>query len=544
MFFTPLAIARKSPMKVAWTIAGLVLCLFFGFPLVTVALESKADITCTISRPAVPQSISPSIYGLAAPSLPTVTNWNVPLIRWGGNTAECYNWQLGNAWNTGKDWFFENVAIEPHAWQNFLARGEGAGTRVFLNLPLIGYVAKDSTSHSFSIKKYGPQQQHDPSRPDAGNGVRSDGALVVGNDRADSAVVANPEFVAAWVRAMKTQFPKPFAERRVIFALGNEPMLWNLAHRDVHPDPISYDEYLSRFVNLAKAVKTAAPEAEIAGPELWGWPAYFQSAQDRDRKSEDDRRRHGGEDFLPWFLGRMREQERQGGVRLLDYVTVHFYPQAQGVFSPDVDPAATKLRLETVRSLWDATYQDPSWIQAKVELLPRLKRWVAAAYPGTKIGLTEYNWGGEEDISGALALADILGTFGREGLDLACYWSTPAEGSFAAAAYALYRNTDGAGAHFGGEALLTSWEGGLPENLSVYAAMDRAARAATVIVVNKSGLPRSLRLRWQGVDVSAGPGYVVDGSAPRIAATTKSVSPLQPISIAARSAVHVRFVLK
>jgi len=56
-----------------------------------------------------------------------------------------------------------------------------------------------------------------------------------------------------------------------------------------------------------------------------------------------------------------------------------------------------------------------------VELIPRLKRWVAQCYPGLKIGITEYNWGGEDDISGALALADILGVFGREGLDLGCY---------------------------------------------------------------------------------------------------------------------------
>jgi hypothetical protein len=143
-----------------------------------------------------------------------------------------------------------------------------------------------------------------------------------------------------------------------------------------------------------------------------------------------------------------------------------------------------------------------------------------------------------------LALADLLGIFGREGLDLACYWSTPAEGSFAAAAYALYRNADGAGAHFGDEALLTRWEAGPPENVSVYAALDRAAKAATVIVVNKSGIPRSLRLQWQGIEVAAGPGYVVDSSGPRVTAIMKLASPLQSLSLAARSAVHLRFALQ
>jgi hypothetical protein len=531
-------------MNVTGCIAGLLLFLMSGFPLASLAQEPETDFTCTISRPAEPAQISPSIYGLAVPSLSTITNLKVPLIRWGGNTAECYNWQLENAWNTGRDWYFENVAVDRHAWQNFLQRGEQTGARVFLNLPLIGFVAKDTSSHSYSIKKYGAQQQHDPSRPDAGNGLRSDGTPVLGNDRADSAVAAGPEFIGAWVKAMKTQFPKLFSERRIIFALGNEPMLWHITHRDMHPEPVSYDEYLNRFVGLAKAVKAAAPEAEIAGPELWGWPAYFQSAQDLELKTNDDRRRHGGEDFLPWFLRQMRTQEIQGGVRLLDYVTVHFYPQAQDVFSPAVDVSATRLRLESVRSLRDPSYQDPSWIKTKVNLIPRLKRWVAESYPGTRIGLTEYNWGGEDDISGGLALADILGTFAREGLDLACYWLTPKEGSFAAAAYALFRNADGAGANFGGQILQTRFDVATPENLSVYAAIDNTAGTAIIIAVNKSGLPRTLRLRWQGINVAPGPAYTLDSSEPRLGATAQSVSPSQQITLAARSAVHLRFALK
>ncbi len=526
-------------------ITRLIYCLLCLFTWEAQGQEPKADFTCIISQPSVPVEISPDIYGLAAPSASTVTKWKVPLIRWGGNTSERYNWQLGNAWNTGKDWYFENVAVGPNAWQNFLERAERAGTRVFFNLPLIGFVAKDTISHSYSIKRYGPQQGQDPYRPDAGNGIRPDGAPVVGNDRADSAIVANPEFIVAWVQEMKKQFPKLFSERRIVFALGNEPMLWHLTHRDIHPEPVSYDEYLSRFVNMAKAIKKAVPEAEIAGPELWGWPAYFQSAKDIETKGNDDRRRHGGEDFLPWFMRQMRTQESIGGVRLLDYVTVHFYPQAQNVFSPAVDLSATRLRLETIRSLWDPNYPDPSWINAKVNLIPRLKRWVAETYPGTKIGLTEYNWGGEEDISGALALADILGILGREGVDLASYWSTPADGSFAAAAYALYRNADGAGAGFGSALMLTHWEGSSPpENVSVFASLDYSTGVASVIAVNKSGVPRNLRLKWDGLMVDAGSAFALDSIVPRVMALTESVSPLRILNVAARSAVHWRFNLK
>ena len=53
-----------------------------------------------------------------------------------------------------------------------------------------------------------------------------------------------------------------------------------------------------------------------------------------------------------------------------------------------------------------------------VRLIPRVKEWVDQYYPGTKIGITEYNWGAEAHINGATSQADVLGIFGREGLDI------------------------------------------------------------------------------------------------------------------------------
>ena len=46
--------------------------------------------------------------------------------------------------------------------------------------------------------------------------------------------------------------------------------------------------------------------------------------------------------------------------------------------------------------------------------------------PNTPIGRTEYNWGAENHISGATAQADVLGILGREGVDIANRWVTPA----------------------------------------------------------------------------------------------------------------------
>ncbi len=284
----------------------------------------------------------------------------MPLNRWGGNTASRYNWKLGTAWNTGRDWFFENVAVEDRAWEQFVDRSYRSNSRVVISLPLVGYVAKDTTSNSFSIEKYGPQQKFDSYRPDAGNGVRPDGSPVTENDPLDASIPFGADFLKEWIVSMVDKYPDMFKKNRVIFALGNEPMLWNIVHRDVHPQPTSYDEFFTRFKQTASVIKEIVPNAPVAGPELWGWPVYFQSAFDRENRGEKDRKTHGQMDFLPWFLKQLKTHEDQTGQRLLDYLTIHFYPQAQGVYSSRIDEKTRRLRVESTRSLFDVTYRDPS----------------------------------------------------------------------------------------------------------------------------------------------------------------------------------------
>jgi hypothetical protein len=496
--------------------------------------------------PSVLTAISPDVYGVAAAPETFLRRYQVPLNRWGGNTASRYNWKLGNAWNTGHDWFFRSVAVEEQAWQTFLQRSVATGGRALVSVPLVGWVAKDTSSHSFSVKKYGPQRKTAPESPDAGDGVRPDGSLIRDNEPSDASLVADPQFVAEWVREMRRQFPELFARRRIVLALGNEPMLWNKTQRDVHPLPVDYDEYLKRFIKMAQAIRSVAPAVPIAGPELWGWPAYFQSAQDRETHTNRDRRKHGGQPFLSWFLTQMHRHEQRTGERLLNYLTLHFYPQAQGVYSSAADEQTRLLRLQTTRSLYDPSYRDPSWINATVELVPRLKRWVESCYPGLKIGLTEYNWGGQEDMSGALALAEVLGILGREGLDLACLWTWPRENTLAAQAYAMYRNVDGTGKKFGDARLSVSWESS-PQwrPLSCFAAYERSEGVLTVDGVNKSAGPVRFSLQLPSANSAAVEGYCVSRQSPMIKKMTRKFELRDnrfTFTFNAESIYHLRFV--
>jgi hypothetical protein len=187
----------------------------------------------------------------------------------------------------------------------------------------------------------------------------------------------------------------------------------------------------------------------------------------------------------------MKAYEQAHAVRILDYLDLHYYPQANGVALADAGNAATQaLRLRTTRSLWDPTYVDESWIDDMgweggiVKLIPRMKDWVTANYSGTQLAVTEYNWGALDHINGAVAQADVLGIFGREGLDLATLWGPPEIDQPGAYAFRMYRNYDGQHHTFGDVSVrATSADQG---RVSIYAAQRSGDNALTIVVINKS----------------------------------------------------------
>src|ERR1019366_2353802 len=116
--------------------------------------------------------------------------------------------------------------------------------------------------------------------------------------------------------------------------------------------------------------------------------------------------------------------------------------------------------------------------------IPRLQQIIAQNYPGTKLALTEYNFGALDDINGALAQADLLGIFGYQGLDAAALWGPPTPTDPGAYAFKIYRNYDGIGNTFGEtSAKSTSAD---QSQLSVYGAL-RSDGNLTAMVINKTG---------------------------------------------------------
>jgi hypothetical protein len=478
---------------------------------------TSGPVAITVNATLNPRPINPLIYGVAFAEAGELAELNAPLNRWGGNSTTRYNWQL-NADNKANDWYFQSIANSSAtpgaAADSFISATRTGGAEPVLTIPMVDWMPKLASGRgklaSYSITKYGPQTGNDWEWfADAGNGVGTNAAtgntwLIVTNNPADANSLTNSTFQQTWVRHLTNSWGRATNGGVRYYCMDNEHTLWHSTHRDIHPVGTTMQEIRNRLFDYGAKVKVVEPDAVLLAPEEWGWPGYLYSGYDWQWAGDHgnwnpgsfpDRATNGGWDYGPWLLDQARQYELANGVRLLDVFTLHIYPQGANQFTDDVSQSTQLGRNRSTRALWDPNYVDESWISAVIKLIPRMRDWVAAYYPGTKIGITEYNWGAEGHINGATAQADLLGIFGREGLDLATRWTTPAAGTPAFKAIQMYRNYDGNKATFGDTSVAATAPN--PDEVATFAALRSTDGALTIVAINKmltSNAPVSLTL--------------------------------------------------
>jgi hypothetical protein len=531
-----------------------------------------AALTVDVATPGNP--ISPDIYGMdayllhgTAADATAVAPTNITVDRWGGDSTERYNY-LADVTNSVDDWYFENQtgnggdgwpAVSGVTAFNALVQSNNtSGIKTLGTVPVLGWVAKDSTSCSFPQATY-PNQLAVNSKaafsndgrecgsgvyPDGISGCTSSSGCDIPSDPtvtsiaepppappAASAVTASwaqSTWAGGWTEYLVNQFGLGNSGAGVaIYDLDNEPSWWDSNDADVHPLPFTYDEVTKGGIGTALAIKTVDPTAEVSGPVMDFWWDYFYSKKDVESgwgtgpcfapwSNPADRTAHGGVPFVEYYLQQFAAAQKTYGVRLLDYVDLHTYfaaeyPAGSGnsvAFATAGDTGMQQARLNSTRAFWDPTYTDsssnfpqpnysanPSSLSCTVpqqapQAIPMMRTWVANDYPGTKLAIDEYNWGGMESINGALAQADILGIFGREGLSLGTMWPTtdPSQQIPGMMAFQVYRNYDGKKSTFG-DTVLPSTSGAANANqgtLSIYAALRSSDDAVTVVVINKT----------------------------------------------------------
>ena len=458
-----------------------------------------ATIAVTVDPTADRRPISPLIYGVNFGTTPQFAALPYPLRRWGGNRMTRYNY-LADVSNTASDWFFMNIpegggtglpgASTANLW---LDETLGAGAEAIMTVPMIGWTPRDRAGRwGFSVAKYGAQQRTEAGElgfgnADAGNGVLLNGTRITWNDPLDTSMAIGPSFVTGWVQHLVGRHGAAGEGGVNFYALDNEPGLWHETHRDVHPQPVTYDELWTRTLDYATAVKAADPQAQVLGPAAWGWCEYFHSAAD-NCQSGADQAAHGGMPLLEWYLAQNRARELATGVRPVDYLDIHYYPQVNGVALTD-DEAVAGPRLQSLRSLWDPAYVDGSWIDVPVRLIPRMKAIIAERSPGVKLAITEYNWGGDTGISSALAQAELLAIFGREGVDLATRWVAPVAPSRVLEAFRLFLDYDGLGHSLAGESVRATSAN--VDEVGAYAIL-RSGTEVAVLLFNKATTARQV----------------------------------------------------
>ena len=468
---------------------------------------------------------------------------HIGVRRWGGDSASSYNWQL-DLENLNVNLFFTTYLVGDgvhNSFDLFHERNLETGTVSLSTFPLLDWTPKlppDSAltpnyqySCSFPVSTYGQQQQTEPGDSQCGNGIALSTGDQIVNDPNDVYQPITPAFGGQWVAAMLNKYGPANDGGVQMWDLDNEPEWWDGTHPDIYHqaafpvEPATYDDMLARNLAAAQAVKAADPTALVVGPVAAGWPGYLFSKKDFESgwgtgphfqywANPVDRNAHGGMPWLEYFLQQMQAASNQAGTRLLDYLDVHGYvgpcvtndcSTSATAFGTAVDPASTALRMQSTRAFWDPNYIVPvvtpptdsnpcddynamcdvDGQQHPPMLIPRMIGWVNQYFPGTKTAITEYNWGALEDITGAVAQADLLGIFGAYGLDMATMWPDTSFklGVPGAFAFQIYLNYDGAGNHFGETSVSATSSD--PDTMSIFSAQ-RADSALTVMVLNKS----------------------------------------------------------
>jgi len=404
----------------------------------------------TVSPSADRRPISPYIYG-SNHDIVGFDGWTS--MRLCGNRMSTYNWE-NNASNAGHDgippntnddwWLVEGLRAY---WPTTVTNGTRAPACVItrfhdaavarkayslVGLQSAGYVAAD-TNHVVRVDEVAPSPRWRKvvARPDAGlPGLRA---------------VCMEELV----RLLVGRYGTADGARGIRgYSLDNEPGLWHETHPLMHPKPATCREVIDKSVALAKVVKDVDPHAESFGPGPWGMTAMDRLSDKSDWKEINAKERYGW--FLDYYLSEMRRASDALGVRLLDVLDLHWYADAGNVRN-----GGGTAVMNAPRSLWDASYREPTWIgrwfSRNLPLLVKARESIDTHYPGTKLAISEYNWSMADRIEGGLAQVEALGVFGRMGVHLACYYQPEwqADNRYAAAAFRLFRNYDGKGGRYG-----------------------------------------------------------------------------------------------
>ena len=483
---------KKRIMSAALAVIMTTTAVFTGTEYAESESSGSYDLEVNVSTDGYRREISPYIYGVNSDFRTEEYLYDATAgsARQGGNRFSGYNWET-NYSNAGRDWlhnsdqylvdFDKELQAIPGGPAIEFAQ-EAAAKKVpykITTVQMAGYVSADDDGEV-------TEDQIAPSERWLEVRARKGSEFSMTPDTTDDYVYID-EYVNYLV---ETLGDASTATGYQAYNLDNEPSLWSSTHSRMHPDKVTCEEIVTKSIDYSSAIKDVDPKAEIFGLALYGVGAYvsFNSAPDWAEHSDEY------DWFISYYLDEMRKAEEEQGKRLVDVIDVHYYSEAKGQCRVTecedyTHTECVEARLQSPRTLYDPMYIENSWIgnsfQGYLPIFPKLNESIEEYYPGTKLALTEYNFGGGDHISGAVAEADALGVFASNGVYVSNLWAINSDFTYQLAAIDLYTNYDGNGSHFG-DTLVTASTSDITKG-TAYASIHGADESKlNIVLTNKS----------------------------------------------------------
>ncbi len=473
----------------------LIFSLFFSIK------TTFAQVTIAIDPTKAVKTISPNIYGrnnslsstpLSAAELIKLQDAGVKFLReGGGNNSTKYNWK--KHLSSHPDWYNNVYSHDWDADVSYFNNNFPPDVTGMWSFQLIGKAA-NNTSNNFNDWGYNSSQWW--------SGVQQNlagGGTVNAGGGSNATVNGNPNlYLQNWTADSTTDIlPYWFntlgipQSRATYWNMDNEPEIWHGTHDDIVNSSLAAETFMQNYFAVAKKARAKFPAIKLVGPVTaneWQWFNWMNTITGSDGNTYP---------WLKFFIKRCAEEQQASGVRLLDVLDIHFYPnesantdvvQLHRVFFDRnyVYPGANGVK--TVNGGWDNS-------QTKEYIFGRINDWLTqyfGANHGIKLGLTEIDVNNNTPSVVATWYASTLGEFMKNEVELFSPWTWKTGMWETLHLFSRYNQT-----------LSVQGTSTDETNVSAYPSVNADKNIMTVVLVNRSTtLTKSTTLNFSNFTVS------------------------------------------
>ncbi|MBQ8727429.1 MAG: hypothetical protein IJY83_02930 [Oscillospiraceae bacterium] len=439
-------------------------------------IEIDVSVDTSLDR----KAISRYIYGINDTA--SLSGVRATALNQTGNDFMTYNWE-NNYSNAGESYLAANrdVIADRYNRQSSdpAVAADGLITTANHNhidftiasLPTIGYVAADA---------YGPLLNSEvaPSDRWVKTYTNKSGEYLLSPDKNDDAV-----YIDEYLNYIINYYGKSAFGGISAYSVGGDSFAWSKEF-PLASDNFTVEDYMQRTLDMAEMVKKADSNALVIG----GGFNSIDSCASFAENAGWSKYKNDYSWFVDFYLDEMNKAAQQNGKRLIDIIDVKYFPEEKTEYGisiiSETSDEANKMRIQAVRALWDGSYSKEGENKEFFPLLPTFQASINEYYPGTKLALTEYNFGGGNSVAGGIAQVEALGCFAEEGVFLACLSPDKDDDTtYQYSAINLFTNYDGNGGEFGDVSVRA--ENDNTELCSSFAAIDNEG-VLNVVLTNKS----------------------------------------------------------